>query len=425
MNETYRSIPVSELSSDVVLSAPVYDAHGRQTKLLGSGVRLTEGRIHKLHQLGVTNVSISLRDVAATNLFKPQGTLKSVPSDHVFPRSFVKNDETEKLDEVIESGNGLTVDPCESSILDAIQDSSPDIYNRSAVQALSAQYESNLVYLDDLYKTFIASGSPDIAGLERICQRAIETLLADKDMFACLGVNPFGVDYPVRHSLHVALLSIAIGVQLGLDDANLMDLGVGCLIHDLGMLRVETRVHEKTQRLNPRELSLVSNHPVHTLHYLGMARASVSARARIVAYQIHERCNGTGYPRRRQGNQIHDLAKIAAVADVYVGLVASRSFRKGLQPYRAVEKILYDMRAGLFSPRVIRGLLETISLFPIGSYVTLNSGQAARVIRANGKSYDRPIVELLSPTGTPSTVVDLDRDRSLSVVKTIPRVTKF
>jgi len=56
-------------------------------------------------------------------------------------------------------------------------------------------------------------------------------------------------------------------------------------------------------------------------------------------------------------------------------------------------KMLQDVKAGLFDSTVVRALLHTISLFPIGSYVELDNGMVGKVIRANGPAYDQPIVE--------------------------------
>jgi HD-GYP domain-containing protein (c-di-GMP phosphodiesterase class II) len=118
----------------------------------------------------------------------------------------------------------------------------------------------------------------------------------------------------------------------------------------------------------------------------------VSGRAKVVAYQIHERCNGRGYPRRREGNQIHYLAKVAGIADAFVGLVSPRPHRPAVLPYRAIEKIVHGTKAGLYEPSAVRALLHTTSLFPIGSYVELTDGRVGRVIRSTGATYDRPIV---------------------------------
>ena len=113
----------------------------------------------------------------------------------------------------------------------------------------------------------------------------------------------------------------------------------------------------------------------------------------MVAYQMHERANGSGYPRGRTIEQTHPLARIAAVADSFTALVSARPHRAGMLPYFAVEKLVRDTAKGLFDPQAVRGLLQAVSLFPIGSYVELNDGYVGRVIRSNAFDYTKPIVE--------------------------------
>ena len=206
----------------------------------------------------------------------------------------------------------------------------------------------------------------------------------DLDLFVCLGINPPSDDYPTRHSLHVAMLAMAIGAIAGWDEATLIELGIGCLIHDVGMERVRG-VNPRDSRVFSRsEFEEIAKHPVYTLELIRQQPDRIPPASRIVAYQMHERCDGSGYPRGRTGCQIHELAKIAAVADVYVALVSPRPHRPGTIPYHAMERILHDVKAGLLDPNVVSALLRTVSLFPIGSFVGLSDGRIGKVIRTNG-----------------------------------------
>jgi HD-GYP domain-containing protein (c-di-GMP phosphodiesterase class II) len=137
----------------------------------------------------------------------------------------------------------------------------------------------------------------------------------------------------------------------------------------------------------------------------------------MVVYQMHERANGSGYPRGRQANQIHDLAKIAAVADVFVALTSERPHRPGMMPYYALERILRGVKDGLYDAAVVRALLKTVSLFPVGSFVSLTDGRTGKVVRANGEHYARPVVLAWDDADSIGTqaVVDLSKDDDVSV----------
>ena len=135
----------------------------------------------------------------------------------------------------------------------------------------------------------------------------------------------------------------------------------------------------------------------------------------FVAYQIHERCNGNGYPRGRSAAEIHDLAKIAAVADTYTALVMPRPHRAVLLPFYAIKIIREDVKMGLYDAGVVRALLETISVYPIGSFVQLNDERFAQVIRANRGEYVRPIVQVCETSDQGPVVIDLVQTSGIEV----------
>jgi hypothetical protein len=76
---------------------------------------------------------------------------------------------------------------------------------------------------------------------------------------------------------------------------------------------------------------------------------------------------------------------------------------------------------GLYDPRPVRALLETVCLFPIGSYVELNDSRVGKVIRSNGQHYDRPVLEVWKRdelTKEPA-LLDLASDSSYRVTKPV------
>jgi hypothetical protein len=133
---------------------------------------------------------------------------------------------------------------------------------------------------------------------------------------------------------------------------------------------------------------------------------------------MHERCNGSGYPRGRTAKQIHELAKVAAVADVFLALCSTRPHRPALMPYYALERMLHGVKDGLFDAVVVRALLKTVSLFPVGSFVRISDGRIGKVLRSNGEDYARPVVAAWKPGADPneSIVVDLSQEPDLRVI---------
>lgn len=215
---------------------------------------------------------------------------------------------------------------------------------------------------------------------------------------------------------------MAIGVELDLDYPNLIELGIGCLIHDVGMQQVGLEWFNSKAPISSRAIEKLSDHPVHALDVAAGFEDRISDAAKLVAYQIHERLDGSGYPRGCSVNQIHTLAKIAAVADEFVALVAPRPHRLGVQGYYAIKHILEETKLGKFDPTVVRALLKTTGLFPIGSYVELTNDQVGRVIRTGGALFDKPTIEMwpTSDLGSKPVIVNLQDDPTIQIARTMP-----
>ena len=421
------TIPTSSLCAGAVLGSPIHDQQ-LNTKLLAAGIPIDEELLHKLKRRGVHTVVVDQADVARLNLLRPQGTVRVAPPPRKGIRSELENVQSRQLDEIAERKESLHLLPADDPFCSRILEHGSCPYDPEALQRLTRHHEQSLDYLKALYAALAGEQSsgppPAFDGLTDCCNESLNRAAEDMDLFVCLGINPFAEGYPHRHSLHTAMLAMGIGAAADLDREAIIELGIGCLLHDCGMLKMRRSIYETERVLDESEFKAIAQHPVLIFEMLGEHLDKVPAGARMVAYQMHERCNGSGYPRGRTDDQIHDLAKISAVADAYVALVSPRPHRRGLLPYFALEKILHGVRDGLFDGQAARGLVNCISLFPIGSYVAASDDRIGRVIRANRGHFDRPIIELWprQDLDTPPALVDLSIEQELKIVRPLARL---
>ncbi len=245
--------------------------------------------------------------------------------------------------------------------------------------------------------------------------------MIDRDLLATvLALQESSDEYLFDHSVNVSLLCMILGIHLGLTRDQVMEVGLGALLADIGMLRVPLSIRLAPRTLTALEMEEVRRHPLHTLDCLQSIR-SVSAHVAVVGYQGHERCNGSGYPRRRRAIFLHQYARIYGVADTYCAMTHARPYRPAQLPYRATETILVGTSQGVFDRDVVRALLDAVGLFPIGSTVELLDGRRARVIRSTPGLHTKPVVMLLREDNTPSgNVIDLATERDTRVVTALP-----
>ena len=110
-----------------------------------------------------------------------------------------------------------------------------------------------------------------------------------------------------------------MGLALGFDQLKLQELAMGAILHDVGKVMIPDSILLKATRLNAEEWDEMKRHPRHGFNVLRRC-PGIPARVAHVAYQHHERANGSGYPR---GLILTDtsFAKIVAIADTYDAMI--------------------------------------------------------------------------------------------------------
>jgi HD-GYP domain-containing protein (c-di-GMP phosphodiesterase class II) len=259
-----------------------------------------------------------------------------------------------------------------------------------------------------------------VTGASDVLTPFMEMITVDSSLLpivSCLKQSPG--EYLYQHGLNVALLAMSAAARLGVRKEILLEIGLGALLQDVGMLRIDESVRLAARKLTPEERMEVNEHPHYSLDLLQRIEGLGSVSL-IVCYQAHERNDGTGYPHHRPRNQIHPYARLVATADVYTAIASQRPHRPGLPPYQAMETVLRETSRSVFDGEVMRNFLDCVSLFPIGSEVKLSTGEQARVIRANPGHYTLPVVVLVDEQGNEGdTEIDLAASQYASVVQAL------
>lgn len=281
---------------------------------------------------------------------------------------------------------------------------------------LRREFVGSIQQAADLFTVFASKQRLDMLLAWQTVHRLRHHLADDHDSAVSLAAQPLYDSYPVRHSVQSSLLSMAMGIEAGLTEDELLALGLGALVHDVGMLLMPARLLG-AEAITDRDRRELVKHPQHAVAAMEQS-AQAPAMSIQVAAQTHERLDGSGYPSGLHGGEIHRLSRLAMVADTFLAMIAPRPYRPPHDPYRAVEELLFAAHRGRFDPAAVRVLLRVVSLFPVGSCVWLNDGRVARVQRGNRHAVDRPVVVALDLEHDPPTldVVDLSRRPDLTIV---------
>lgn len=221
--------------------------------------------------------------------------------------------------------------------------------------------------------------------------------------------------YTYVHSVNVDVLSVIIGIGMGLKNSELELLSQGALMHDIGKCDVPVEILNKPAKLTKEEYEEMKNHPLYGLKRLrdrvDTGAEDVAAVVKNAVYSHHENWDGSGYPRGLQGEGIHKFARIIHVADVYDALTAKRAYKDAMNPADAIEYIMANSGT-MFDIDVINTFLKYVAPYPLGCKVLMSNGLQGIVMENDEKNLSRPKVKLQN-----GAVIDMMKKLDVTVIR--------
>lgn len=246
----------------------------------------------------------------------------------------------------------------------------------------------------------------------------IESVARDKLALMAMTALKDHDEETCHHSVHVTILSLMIGAQLGLDRAALSTLGLAALFHDIGKVRIDRALLAKPDEFTPDERDIMRRHTLYGAHLLRELPDQLRL-AMVVAFEHHTNYDLSGYPAISAKTAPHLLSRVVQVADFFDAATSSRrAYRRPMLPGDAVRFIL-ESAGKTFDPVVSKVFVQLMGLYPVGSLVELDSGELAVVVSPAEWDVTRPGVRVVTTRAGERVepyAVDLGMERDRKIV---------
>ncbi len=192
-----------------------------------------------------------------------------------------------------------------------------------------------LTTLDAAHRAAEADKAPDYAAAFE-CGKAIVKIANDREVHGVLDALRKHDGYAFVHSMRTGIYITLFAQAMEFDEHSVQVVATGGILHDIGKARTPLGVLNKPGRLNPDEWTEMRAHVDHTISLL-KRRPEIPQEVMEIAWCHHEKIDGSGYPRGLKGSAISELARMAAICDVYVALTDRRSYKPAWEPVKAFE----------------------------------------------------------------------------------------
>lgn len=337
MDKKTIKVNIDKLEADMILGEDIYDQRGNI--LLSAGIKIKDSYIDKIMDTGILEVKIieTIGELPFINSMKDEGHKKI-------------------------------------SLLYEIKTDAKKLIQKNM---------EKLFYNEKI----------DIKNIVEIVSKIIDELMENDEIVISLGHLRSVDDYTFEHSVNVCVLSLLIGISIGYEKKDLMDLGMGAILHDIGKMLIPQDIINKPGPLTPKEYEVVKKHTTYGFQIIKNNKNISQLSADIVLYH-HERIDGLGYPRGKKGNELNVFAKIVAICDVYDALTSNRVYKKKIEPFNALTYIK-RMTNIQFDSEIVNKFINCIGIYPLGSTVKLNTQEVGIVIGTNEVNPREPIVRII------------------------------
>ncbi|MEO8805126.1 MAG: HD domain-containing phosphohydrolase [Burkholderiaceae bacterium] len=228
---------------------------------------------------------------------------------------------------------------------------------------------------------------------EALTTALLQKMLGEHDLCIRLLSDAAG-DKASAHALNVTIISLLMGRSFGLDADDMLELGMGAMLHDIGKILLPERMRHRDDTFSPSEARLYEEHVAHGVT-LGR-KMGLTDGAMLVIAQHHEHADGSGFPLRLNADRMTAAARIVSLVNRYDNLCNPHLPGRALTPHESLS-LLFAQGKNKFDTAILGGFIKMMGVYPAGSTVQLTDDRFAMVVGVNSSRPLKPRVLVHEP----------------------------
>lgn len=287
-------------------------------------------------------------------------------------------------------------------------------YDEDSLEVLALEEANNTLKSVSKSVEYIFSKSQGLKSsttneINEYAEKLLNQVKVNSNMIKSIILSGSGEDSIYMHSVNVAVLSYLLGRWSGMPENKLHSLVYASLLHDFGKTKISDKILNKTTELTEKKFETIKKHPILAYNEV----KDIPFISQSVLYGVlmhHERCDGSGYPLKLTGDQIHEFAKIIAITDTFDAINSNRVYKEREKPLQSL-KTIKEESLNKLDYSLCDIFLKGLESYYVGQKALLSNDSICKIIQLNFNNIDSPLVF------SNNEFIDLSKSKDLSIVK--------
>ncbi len=294
-----------------------------------------------------------------------------------------------------------------------------EIHKKFNEEAISS-YHVIISNLEEIYENCKRNKKIYYQDIMPTVKKVIEFYKKQKKIFIkYFRIPKLSANYHIIHSVNTAILTVALGNKMGLNNYKTVELCSIALLHKIGFLFIPSKISEKKEALTDKELEIIRKYPI--ISYKVASTSNLSRSICLTLLTHKENLDGTGYPKGLTSENISIESNIIGAASAYSAIILDKAYKKSFNSGASIIELIKDADKK-FDKRVLKLIINAISSCPLDFIVELNDNSIAKIVDIDDSNPNLPYLNYIIKNGK---VVDKNEPIVQSIPNTNTGIKKY